>query len=204
MHVSDPAQKQGTAVMPLDASSRSNCAIVGEKVAKFSEFIAGDLEARTLHGMPAAGSYLLLARSPQSPVAQALRANAQRLAAANVSIRVIYCEAGSGDAETMPFGLAGEVRIARDPRLLAAHEQLVLAPDRAWIGDCMRREPTKRDTYERFAANAPDVASHATRSFERLWRTAVPLRVLPQVPPSFAARTAAGSAFASPEGPRRQ
>ena len=189
--------------MPLDASSRPNCATVGEKVARISRFIAGDLETRTLHGMQAAGCYLLLARSPKSPVAQALRAHAQRLAAANVSVRVIFCEVAAANDETMPFGLLGEFRTVRDPRLLAAHEQLVLAPDRAWIGDCMRREPTKRDTYERFAANAPDAATLATRSFERLWRAAVPLRTLPKVPPALASHLA-GTPLARSESPRRQ
>ncbi len=94
----------------------------------------------------------------------------------------------------------------RDPRLLAAHEQLVLAPDRAWIGDCMRREPTKRDTYERFAANAPDVAALATRSFERLWRAAVPMRSMPQLPAGLASHLPglAGMPFARSESPRRQ
>jgi len=194
--------------MPFDASSsRPNCAIVGEKVAKISQFIAGDLETRTLHGMQAPGTYLLLARSPNSPVAQALRANAQKLAAANVSIRAIFCEVvpvASGN-ETMPFGLA-ELRLARDPRLLAAHEQLVLSPDCAWIGDCMRREPTKRDTYERFAENAPDVATLAARSFERLWRNAVPLRSLPQMPAGLASHISgiAGTPLARSESPRRQ
>jgi hypothetical protein len=194
--------------MPLDASSRSNCATVGEKVGKISQFIAGDLETRTLHGMQAAGCYLLLARSPKSPVAQALRAHAQKLAAANVSVRVIFCEVepAAANDETMPFGLPGEFRTVRDPRLLAAHEQLVLAPDRAWIGDCMRREPTKRDTYERFSENAPDVATHATRSFERLWRSATPLRSLPQVPPALASQLPgiAAKPLARSESQRRQ
>ena len=192
--------------MPLDASSRPNCATVGEKVARISRFIAGDLETRTLHGMQTAGCYLLLARSPKSPVAQALRADAQKLAAANVSVRVIFCEVAAANDETLPFGLPGECRTVRDPRLLAAHEQLVLAPDRAWIGDCMRREPTKRDTYERFAENAPDVATHATRSFERLWRSATPLRALPQVPPALASQLPglAAKPFARPESQRRQ
>jgi hypothetical protein len=194
--------------MTLDASSRPNCATVVEKVAKISEFIAGDLETRTLHGLQVAGCYLVLARSPMSPVAQALRANAAKLAAANVSIRAIFCEVEliGADAAQTSFALPGECRMARDPRLLAAHEQLVLAPDRAWIGDCMRREPSKRDTYESFAANAPDVATLATRSFERLWRAAVPMRSYPQLPPALASQLTgiAGTPLARSENPRRQ
>ncbi len=192
--------------MPLDVSSRPNSATVGEKVAKLSEFIANDLDARTLHGLQAAGCYLLIARSPMSPVAQALRANASRLAAANVSVRAIFCEASPDNAQSAPFGLPGECRIVRDARLLDAHEQLVLAPDRAWIGDCMRREPTKRDTYERFAENSTEVATLATRSFERLWHAAVQMRALPKMPAAFASHLPglAGTPFAGPESFRRQ
>ncbi len=174
--------------MPIDASFRPNCATVGDKVAKLSEFIVGDLEARTLHGLTTSSCYLLVCRSPKSPVAQALRSNAARLAAANVSIRVIYCEVEplGPDAVTAPFAPPSECRIMRDSRLLAAHEQLVLAPDRAWIGDCMRREPSKRDTYERFAENSAEVATLAARSFERLWRAAVSMRSMPQMPAALA------------------
>jgi len=172
--------------MPLDVSSQPNCASVEEKVAKLSAFIAADLDARTLHGLHAAGCYLLIARSPRSPVAQALRANASQLAATNISVRAIFCEASPAEAKSAPFGLPGECRIAKDSRLLDAHEQLVLAPDRSWIGDCMRREPTKRDTYERFAENSAEVAAFATRSFERLWRSSSPKRSLPKLPAAFA------------------
>ncbi len=192
--------------MTLDASFRPNCATVVEKVAKISEFIIGDLDARTRHGVPAAGCYTVIARSPKSPVAQALRANAARLAAANVSVRAIFCESEPIRADSTTFGLPGECRVARDPRLLAAHEQLVLAPDRAWIGDCMRREASKRDTYERFSTDSPDVAAMATRSFERLWRGAVPMRSMPQLPPALASQLPgiAGMPMARSESPRRQ
>jgi hypothetical protein len=158
--------------------------------------------------LQAPGCYLLLARSPRSPVAQALRASAGKLATANVSIRAIFCECEpvAAGAETLPFGLPGEVRIARDTRLLAAHEQLVLAIDRVWIGDCMRREPSKRDAYERFAANCLETAVLASRSFERLWRAAVPLDSMPPLPIALASQLPgiAGKRLARPESPRRQ
>jgi hypothetical protein len=34
---------------------------------------------------------------------------------------------------------------ARHPRLVEAHEQLVLGPETCWIGDCMQRDPAKCD-----------------------------------------------------------
>jgi hypothetical protein len=190
--------------MPLDVSSRPDCATVGEKVAKLSAFIAADLDARAQHDLHTAGSYLLIARSPRSPVVQALRANARQLAAANISVRAIFCEAPPAEAKSAPFGLPGECRIANDARLLDAHEQLVLAPDRSWIGDCMRREPTKRDTYERFAENSADVAAFATRSFERLWRSSSPKQSLPKMPAAFASHLPGTGTLDGPESFWRQ
>ena len=58
-----------------------------------------------------------------------------------------------------------------DIRLLDAHEQLVLDAATAWVGDCMRRDPSRRDTYE-FYSNCPVTARHAVCSFAQMWRTA--------------------------------
>jgi hypothetical protein len=203
-----PSNK-GTAVMPLDASSRLLGLSIGEKVAQLSEFILGNLAQRSARGLHAAGGcYLLIARSPDSPVAQALRAHSGRLAATGIRVRAIFSEVEPAGAAALaaPFALPGECRIARDPRLLAAHEQLVLAPDCAWIGDCMRREPSKRDAYERFAANCAETAVLATRSFERLWRVAVPLDSMPPLAIALASQLPeiAGIELAPPESPRRQ
>jgi hypothetical protein len=163
--------------MPFDASSRTNVSL-GEKVAVLSKYIATDLEARAArtHQLES-DTYLLIARSPDSPVAQALRAHTATLTQTGIRVRAIFSEIEPGRAaaavRTAPFDAPSECRIARDPRLLAAHEQLVLSSDCTWIGDCMRREPTKRDTYERFAVNCAETSRHAARSFERLWRIAV-------------------------------
>jgi hypothetical protein len=203
-----PSNK-GTAVMPFDASSRLLGLSIGEKVAQHSDFISKDLERRSERGLHVAGGcYLLVARSPDSPVAQALRSHAGRLAATGIRIRAIFSEVEPGGAAALaaPFALPSECRLACDPRLLAAHEQLVLAPDCAWIGDCMRREPSKRDAYERFAANCLETAVLASRSFERLWRAAVPLDSMPPLPIALASQLPgiAGKRLARPESPRRQ
>jgi hypothetical protein len=202
-----PSSK-GTADMPFDASSRLNCPSIGEKVAKLSEFIAGDLETRTTHGLQSASCYLVIARSPRSPVAQALRTHAILLAASGVTVRAIFSEAEPIRAEDLaaPFSIPGECRAIRDTRLLAAHEQLVLSPERTWIGDCMRREPSKRDTYERFTVNSAETSATALRSFERLWRAAVPVHTMPSLPAALASQLPgiAGDRLARPEHPRRQ
>jgi hypothetical protein len=139
--------------MPLDASSRLLGLSIRAKGAQLSEFIANDLERRSARGLHVAGGcYLVIARSPDSPVAQALCTHAGRLAATGIRIRAIFgeIEPGGTAALAAPFALPSECRLACDPRLLAAHEQLVLAPDCAWIGDSMRREPRAR-RYGRFA-----------------------------------------------------
>jgi hypothetical protein len=195
--------------MPLDASSRLLGLSIRAKGAQLSEFIANDLERRSARGLHVAGGcYLVIARSPDSPVAQALCTHAGRLAATGIRIRAIFgeIEPGGTAALAAPFALPSECRLACDPRLLAAHEQLVLAPDCAWIGDCMRREPSKRDAYERFAANCAETAALASRSFERLWRAAVPVDSMPPLPIALASQLPeiAGNRLARPESPRRQ
>jgi len=197
--------------MPFDSSSRNIGTTIGEKVATLREFIAHEMETRSQRGLHAAEAcYLVIARTPDSPVAQALRAHAANLSSAGIRVRAIFSEVEPGREAsatlTAPFAMPSECRLARDPRLLAAHEQLVLAPDCAWIGDCMRREPSKRDTFERYALNCMETAAHATRSFERLWRIAAPIQTLVPLSAALASRVpkAAGHATARSESTRRQ
>jgi len=201
---------KGTTDMP-DTSSRLLDLSVSEKVAKLSAFILSDLDTRAARGLYAAGGcYLLIARSPESPVALALRERAAALAKSGIRVRAIFGEVELGQSAANvaapPFALPSECRIARDSRLLAAHEQLVLAPDRCWTGDSMRREPAKRDAYENFAPGCAETATHAARSFEKMWRAAAPVSALPVVPGGLAPRRPefAGNPLESPETPRRQ
>jgi hypothetical protein len=193
-----------------DTSSRLLDLSVGEKVARLSAFITSDIDTRATRGLYAAGGcYLLIARSPESPVAMALREHAGALAKCGIRIRTIFGEIELGQAATVataPFAMPSECRIARDSRLLAAHEQLVLAPDCCWIGDSMRREPAKRDAYENFAAGCAETATNATRSFEKMWRASAPVRAVPVVPAGLAPRLPelAGNPLEHPETPRRQ
>lgn len=173
--------------MPTEPLSRLHGVSIGEKIAKLSDFIASDLDRRTAQGLHAAGGcYLLLARSVESPVAQALCAHAARLAVSGIRVKVIFSEADSAVRLPAPFALPSECRVARDPRLLAAHEQLVLTPTCVWTGDCMRRDPSKRDAYERFAANCAETATTAARSFEKLWKLALPFESIPPLSASLA------------------
>jgi hypothetical protein len=69
------------------------------------------------------------------------------------------------------------VRCARHPRLIEAHEQLVLGPQACWIGDSMRRDPTKCDAFESYVEGCGEAAGCALVSFERLWVACEPLLV---------------------------
>jgi hypothetical protein len=181
---------------------------VAEKISKLSAFIADDLDRRTAHGLHVAGGcYLLIARSPESPVAQALRAHAARLSAAGVRVRAIFSEIDPhhGAHLLAPFTLPSECRLARDPRLLAAHEQLSLTQTCTWVGDSMRREPGKRDALERYAPDCAQTGAHAARSFESLWRATAPIYTMPPLAAALAQMpdiAAVGEAL--PEGVRRQ
>jgi hypothetical protein len=193
-----------------DTSSRLQDLSIGEKVAKLSAFIASDIDTRTARGLYAAGGcYLLIARSPESPVAVAVRDHADRLTECAIRIRAIFGEVelgqGAATVAAAPFAPPSECRIARDPRLLAAHEQLVLCADRSWTGDSMRREPSKRDAYESFAPACAETATNAARSFEKIWRAAAPLRAMPAVPAGLASRLPdIGNGLEGFDLPRRQ
>jgi hypothetical protein len=140
----------------------------------------------------------------------ALREHAGALAKSGIRIRTIFGEIelgqGAATVAAAPFAMPSECRIARDSRLLAAHEQLVLAPDCCWIGDSMRREPAKRDAYENFAAGCAETATNASMSFEKMWRASAPVRAVPVVPADLTPRLPelAGNPLEHPETPRRQ
>ena len=68
-----------------------------------------------------------------------------------------------------------EARLTRDPRLIEAHEQLVLGQRACWTGDSMRRDPAASDAYESFIDDCAKLAAAAHATFERLWSAADPL-----------------------------
>lgn len=148
-----------------------------EKESKIRQFIQNSLSL--LHADGAGASCLLLARSIDSPVARVLAEVIGSGLASNVTVRTIVTTADLAhldvrDVVMNSVAALGESRIARDLRVLEAHEQLVIGANAVWIGDCMRRDPSKRDAYECYADNSGDMAVTARRSFERLWKQALP------------------------------
>ncbi len=147
------------------------------KLATLKSFVEAQLSASGSSSF----EITVVARSAASPVAQALRDCAADLVARQISVRAIFicksAEFATWTSSTDEPAFACAVRWADDARLLDAHEQLVLCGQSAWIGDCMRRDPLKRDAFEQFARSCGLTVSHATRSFERLWAFAKPVAI---------------------------
>ncbi len=127
--------------------------------------------------MPIERSVTLLARSPQSPVARAVLDARTELAGLGISMRVLFAVLEPAEAlvswldfaEVSAGSALIEIRWARRAALLDAHEQLVLGTGLSWAGDCMRREPEKRDAYEQFDTFDAAAAERATASFGGFW-----------------------------------
>lgn len=146
-----------------------------DKETKLKSFIRTVVEQSTAStdANPSERLVLLIARSVESPVAKAVAALV-RDGSITVPVKLILAvlprENVEGGFDTLAT-LAGESggRTVRDARLFDAHEQLVLGPSASWVGDCMRRDPMKRDAYECYAADCSITAGWARTSFNRMW-----------------------------------
>lgn len=155
--------------MRFPPNARPNVMAREEKETRLRAFVASHMDAHRASGIaPGVTSYRLLALSAESPVARALADLVPDLAAAGIGVQAVFVRRA---ATVMPEG--AECRFVADIRLLDAHEQLVLDRATAWVGDCMRRDPLKRDAYELYS-DSPVTAGHAARSFAQIWRAAGP------------------------------
>jgi|GEM_PF-564214 len=146
-----------------------------QKITAFLQAHIAAASGETLADNDGAKTFLLLARSPASPVARSIKSLNAALQNAGVVLRVIFSQIGSDsscDDWTSADGeisFAREIRIINNAALLDAHEQLILGPATSWVGDCMRRDPHKNDAYECYADDCQTTARCASNSFERLW-----------------------------------
>lgn len=151
------------------------------KEAKLKDLIAHDLQTRRdTPNAAAPPRYTVIARATDSVVAQALISSAADMAAAGIEVSAILFESETTFEETPQALSLMEIpgvtcRVLRDQRFAAAHEQLVLHEGRVWLGDCMRRDPSKRDAFEWFHDGNKVAEEHATASFNRLWAHAKPV-----------------------------
>ncbi|WP_139247916.1 hypothetical protein [Hyphomicrobium sp. CS1GBMeth3] len=141
-----------------------------EKEARLRAFITNHLDSHRASGVaPGVTTYRLLALSSESPVARAFAELAPEITAAGISMQAVLTRR---DSQAMPEGI--DCRFVTDVRVLDAHEQLVLDRATAWLGDCMRRDPLKRDAYELYS-DSPVTAGYASRSFTQIWDAAGPM-----------------------------
>ena len=140
-----------------------------------------------IEGIAASGTYtgratiLAVARSIDSPVARALIALQPTLANKGMTARLVIAEEDAALEIFIGQSAGGhfEVRIARDPRLRDAHEQLIVGSTSVWFGDSLRRDIHRRDLFEQFLADAPEAARAAAHGFEKLWLRTEPCHALP-------------------------
>lgn len=152
----------------------------GEKERRLGAFIGQHLADAQRDASRPGNQIRLIARSVDSPVVKAIAALAPEIVAGGHSLRLIVAQPDrdtlARDGALADAGaLQCEVRWARNPRLMEAHEQLVLGPSACWTGDSMRRDPAKCDAYESFIGDSAEAAGSASASFERLWMASEPL-----------------------------
>ncbi len=162
----------------LDGSRRDE-----EKAERLKSFISDYVMSLAAPGVAAEAhrDVFLFSRAVDSPVMVAALSLSNELAAVRASVFAIIGAPGPDDEdlETLrakavaPFDLS--IRVARNPRLVEAHEQLVLGGVSTWYGDCLRRDPMKRDAFESFAPGDIVKAAMARNAFRRLWPAAEPL-----------------------------
>jgi hypothetical protein len=148
---------------------------------------------------------LVVARSLDSPVVKAIAGLDQTIAAIGGGVRLILAQLDD-EAQCLAgtaLSCRHEIRWARHPRLIEAHEQLVLGPNTCWIGDSMRRDPAKCDAFENFVEDCGEAAGCAAVSFERLWFASAPLKGT-EAPGLAAAAVAAKGPAAEPALQTRQ
>lgn len=161
--------------MRFEQPSRPVIDVRTEKEGKLKSFIS-----ESLAGLDCSAPITLIARATDSPVANAIAAAIAASGRADLSLSVILFDIDTvieDHAAASILDVPGaEFRMLHDVRFVAVHEQLVLSSDRVWIGDCMRRDPNKRDAFELYQiGDRSSAAGHAAHSFNRLWTRARPL-----------------------------
>lgn len=147
-----------------------------DKETRLKDFVAESLAARPVAGL----GVTVLVRNGDSPVAHVLSAAMADGTLDPALVRVILSDTHVEDIHTpslRDFPLAA-CRLLKDPRFGAAHEQLVIGPAHVWMGDCLRRDPNKRDAFELYHRADPATRRVANISFERMWAMAKPLKLL--------------------------
>ena len=126
----------------------------------------------------------LFVRNPDSPVARALHAawSEGRTETARFLILMGDTNTDEPSAPSVLDMTDAEYRVLADPSFAPAHEQLTVGSTHVWIGDCLRRDPAKRDAFEIYHPNDAASSVFAIASFDKLWSRGRPLK-LPRAEP---------------------
>lgn len=174
--------------MRISSPSRLMTMSRTDKEARLKDFIVESLTA-LVEGPGSSGPVTIVVRSVDSPTARALGAALSEVPLVTLDVKAIIADTRVEDTTSPSLrDVAGiEFRLLSDPRFGASHEQLVVGRTHVWIGDCLRRDPNKRDAFELYHKADPVARKCATVSFEKLWARAKPLlslkdaRVAPEI-----------------------
>lgn len=184
--------------MTFDTPSQMQVVRKQEKEPKLKEFIGQELSR--LEPAQTTGC-LVMARTVDSPVMRAIAAFAGELEARGIRVRTVLA---SLDVDQPAEGVHSdwiascETRWMRNQKLVDAHELLVIGEQAAWVGDCMRRDPQKRDAFELYSPGSATVTHRARVSFERIWALSEPVHSAHKWKPAPAASAADELAPAAP------
>lgn len=143
-----------------------------DKENKLKSFINKILQNTSIN-LPDKLELTVLARACDSPVLKALLMERDRLQELSCHIRIVVVNRDpEATRELQAFLKEVSSFVGSDARLLDAHEQLTIGQSCSWIGDCMRREPSKRDAYECYSEECRETSAYALKSFDRVWNHA--------------------------------
>ncbi len=127
----------------------------------------------------------VIARSPRSPVILTLQSLSQELHSRQIKPRVVLSDIEPVRALHCAWNVISElsqgcehgelIRWNSSHSVLEAHEQMVLGQRMCWTGDAMRREPGKRDAFDMFVTDIPQICRLGVHSFSAMWRLAQPV-----------------------------
>jgi len=167
-------------------------------------FISGSLDETATSR---ADGISLLARSPSSLVMTALMAMSDELAERRIGVALVLA-GGTIAAENETWNLTfstnfvHEIRLTSNPRILDGHEQLIVGDRSIWYGDCMRRDPAKRDAFSMSLPDNREAVRAARFAFRALWERAQSIYRNAALSSVVVASQAAGSSLAAvPAGP---
>jgi hypothetical protein len=206
VHSAANAVDYGVFQMRISSPSRLMTMSRTDKETRLKDFIAESLLVLA-EDTNVPGTVTMIAANAESPAARALYA-ALLETSSTADVRLIIADTRIEQAPPSLRDIAGvECRLLADPRFGASHEQLVVGRTHVWIGDCLRRDPNKRDAFELYHKGDQVARKCANISFERLWARAKPLTSAsaknPEIAPEIFAAGMPDAAVGFP-GPHRQ